>query len=38
MKKLLALLLAGAMCLPMLACNADNEKPNDTEAPSITVT
>ena len=37
MKKLLALLLAGAMCLPMLACTAEN-KPADTETPSVEVT
>jgi len=38
MKKLLALLLAGAMCLPLLACNADNKPSGDTEAPTVAVT
>lgn len=34
MKKLIALLLAGAMCVSMMACGAKEEAPAETEAPA----
>ncbi len=38
MKRILALLLAGALCLPLLACNKDDDKPDNTELPTVEVT